>query len=176
MKRFSLRHAHERGAASVEAAIVAPVLVLLLVSVLYFRDQAVTRQAAEMEARTCAWLYSVNNCERVPPGCDGKLTQETRDNPASSAVLDALQGGESQSVARADKTGVVSKIVDSLLGPALKAAFGRGLEAKVAKELERPAMYGGGKNTITGRYRLACNLTPEDPTDVAKDAWSLFRP
>jgi len=166
----------QRGAAMVEATIVVPVFILLLISVLYVRDQALTQHDLEMKARSCAWQFSAANCDAVPPGCEGIVEQSTTQNSAGQEVMDALQGGKDQSVKHADKTGVVSKIIDSLLGPVLQAAFGRSLDATVAREFERPAVFGGKTKTMTGRYHLACNLTPEEPIDVAKDAWKLFKP
>lgn len=160
----------------VEATIVVPLFILLLVAVLYVRDQALTQQAVEMKARSCAWQFSAANCNTVPPGCDGMVAQSTKPNPASQEVMDALQGGKDQAVTQADKTGVVSKIVSSLLGPVLDAAFGRSLDATVERDLERPGPFGGDTKQMTGRYHLACNLTPESPKDVAKDAWKLFKP
>ena len=160
----------------VEATIVVPVFILLLVSVLYIRDQALTEHEVEMKARSCAWQFSAANCDAVPPGCEDLVVQSTQHSAAGQAVTDALQGGKDESVKHADKTGVVSKIIDSLIGPALDAAFGRSLDATVEQDLERPEMFGGKTKAMTGRYHLACNLTPEDPTDVAKQAWKLFKP
>lgn len=160
----------------VEATIVVPVFILLLVSVLYVRDQALTQHDVEMKARSCAWQFSAANCNTVPPGCEGIVEQSTKQNPAAQAVMDALQGGKDQSVKHADKTGVVSKIVDLLIGPVLEAAFGRSLDATVERDLERPGAFGGDTKAMTGRYHLACNLTPEDKDDVAKKAWDLFKP
>jgi hypothetical protein len=168
----------------VEATIVVPVFILLLVSVLYVRDQALTQHAVEMTARSCAWQYSAANCDAVPPGCEGLVVPGVTHNDASQAVLDAMQGGESGALKLADKTGVVSKIVETLLGPVLDAAFGRSLDATAKRDIERPSMFrveGGtpgsdDTKTMTGRYHLACNLTPESPMDVAKDAWKLFKP
>jgi hypothetical protein len=173
---FEVRRRRQRGVAMVEATIVAPVFILLLVSVLYVRDQALTQHDVDMKARSCAWQFSAANCDAVPPGCEGIVAQSTKQNPASQAVTDALQGGKDQSVKHADRTGVVSKIIDSLIDPVLDAAFGRSLDATVERDLERPDAFGGKTKTMTGRYHLACNLTPEDPTDVAKEAWKLFKP
>lgn len=175
LSAFKNRRRQQRGAAMVEATIVVPVFILLLVSVLYVRDQALTQQDAEMKARSCAWQFSAANCDAVPPGCEGIVQQTTRANPAGQEIGDALQGGHDEAVKQADKTGVVSKIIDSLIGPALQAAFGRSLDATVEREVERPTAFGGKTKTMTGRYHLACNLTPEDPTDVAKEAWKLFK-
>lgn len=176
MLRFKNGRVQQRGAAMVEATIVAPVFILLFIAAVYVRDQALTLQDAEMTARTCAWQFSAANCDAPPPGCEDIVQQSTKQNPASQAIKDALQGGKDQSLKHADKTGVVSKIIDSLLGPVLDAAFGRSLDATVTHDVARPEIFGGQTKTMTGRYHLACNLTPEDPIDVAKQAWSLFKP
>jgi hypothetical protein len=52
-----------RGAASAEAVVVLPIFIVLFISLFYVRDQVLAKQAAQERARTCAWLYSWNNCE-----------------------------------------------------------------------------------------------------------------
>lgn len=76
-RSLSGSRAHARGAASVEAVVVLPVFLILFISLFYVRDQVLARQATQEQARTCAWLYSANNCEfdanSMPAYCDGVL-------------------------------------------------------------------------------------------------------
>ena len=154
-----------------EAIVVLPVFILVFISLLYVRDQAVRKQAAEMHARSCAWLYSANNCEEIPAGCDDVLTSNdgVSEDEVSSALGDAAdrltEGG-----------GVVESVVEPLIMPALQAAFGRSLDATTSRDVARPGIYGGGMKTVTGRYHLVCNLKHKDPEDVVEDAWRLIRP
>ena len=155
-----------RGAASAEAVIVLPIFVLLFISLFYVRDQVVARQAAQRQARTCAWLYSWNNCDKdaLPPECQAIVTDETFFNDATTALSEKLGGG------------LVGDAVKEILDPVLEAAFGKALDAQVSKEIPRPAMYGGKTQSITARYRLACNLKPTTAPEVVKDAFSRISP
>jgi hypothetical protein len=154
-----------RGAASVEAVVVLPVFVIIFVSVFYIRGQVLSRQAAESKARTCAWAYSVKNCNEIPPGCESVLQVVS----GAGQVDDKIE----EKLAKA-KAGIVAPVIAKILEPALKAAFGRALDARTQQFYERPALYGGGTATSSGSYHLACNLTPETPLDVAKDAWNAL--
>jgi hypothetical protein len=70
--------------------------------------------------------------------------------------------------------GIVGPIVSKVLSPALDAAFGRALDANTQQSYERPPLYGGGTQSASGSYHLACNLTRETPLDVVKDAWNAL--
>jgi hypothetical protein len=164
-----------RGAATVETVIVLPVFVLLFVSLLYVRDQAVEKQRAEMQARTCAWLYSSNNCSEIPPGCEGIL-RESKGGARNSEIDQAMQDGRRRVEQDPDAGGLIGSVMGSLLGPALEEAFGRSVVAETHSEVERPGLYGGGTKSLSTSYELSCNLTPRDPDKVATDAWKLFRP
>jgi len=171
--------ASQRGVATVEAVVVLPVFVIIFISLLYVRDIAVTKQAAEEQARTCAWLYTARDCEgAMPAGCDHVLT----DAPAPSVIapdvdkafndgLDALKSGETPAGGK-----LVSDAIAPLVGSALEAAFGRAIEANTVHAVERPGLFGGGQRTVKGRYHLACNLPHTTAGKVAEDAWVKIRP
>ena len=165
--------ARARGVASVEAVIVLPFFILVLVSLLYVRDQAIGKQAAEMHARSCAWLYSANDCDEIPPGCADVLSPGDAPGLSSPEVAAAL----GNSAERMESIGgVVETVVGALVGPALEDAFGRSLDARTSRDVTRPGVYGGGTKSITGRYHLACNLSPTTPEKVVEDAWRGIRP
>ncbi len=180
------RPSNQRGVATVEAVVVLPVFVIIFISLFYVRDIAVAKQAAEEHARTCAWLYSAQDCEgAVPAGCDDVLT----DAPAPSVIapdvdkafhdgLDALEQGAKDGKAPSSAKGgkLVSGAIAPLVGSALEAAFGRAIDANTDHPVTRPALFGGGQRAIQGRYHLACNLHPTTPGEVAKDAWLKIRP
>jgi len=177
---------NQRGVATVEAVVVLPVFVIIFISLFYVRDIAVSKQAAEEHARTCAWLYSAQDCEgAIPTGCDDVLTNA----PAPSIIapdvgkafhdgLDALEQGAKDGKAPSRATGgkLVSGAIAPLLGSALEAAFGRAIDAKTEHPVQRPELFGGGQRAIQGHYHLACNLHPTTPGKVAEDAWKKIRP
>ena len=91
------------------------------------------------------------------------------DDGARNLLDGAGNGGGSQGQ-------MISGIVATLIGPALSAAFNRSLDATAPQALDRPTLLGGGRQAVSGRYHLACNLKPTTPVEVALDAWNRFCP
>jgi hypothetical protein len=146
-----------------------PVLVLLFISVFYLRDLSTAKHAALTEARTCAWLYSANNCTEVPLGCEGLLSNP--DSPDNN-LPEVAQAENDLNPVRGD----VGKVIDAIIQPALKVIFGRFSVANTKRSVSRPLLYGGKQRTVTGQYHLACNLEPTTLGKVLKDAWYAIRP
>lgn len=167
----------QRGTATVEAVIAFPVFVIVLLALTYMRDQAVATQAAEQQARTCAWLYSAQNCEgNIPAGCESVLGEPHSPDVPDPDVGGALDQGLSKLEQGGQGGDLVSGVVDDLLGPMLLAAFGREVDAEATRTVERAKLFGEGQKVVQGRYHLACNLTPTEPEDVARGAWGKLSP
>jgi hypothetical protein len=159
-----------RGTASVEAVIALPFFILVLSGVWFLRDKQLAQQASENQARSCAWQYSANDCTEIPKGCEGVLSPGTA--PRSATKVDnVLSDAKSAVLAGGDSKGVIEKVATDLLGPAIDALFGRFVDAKTARSLNRPGVLGGGQTVVTGSYHLACNLQPTTPAKVVSDAW-----
>jgi hypothetical protein len=159
----------------VEAVIVIPVLILLWASLYYAGGLALSRQQGEATARSCAWLYSSNNCDRqklmqVAPECDAVLSDTTASSVPSD-IQDTLNQGVENAMDGGDAKGIVASVVGQLVVAPLAAAFTSSVDAKSDLELSRPTLYGGGIQVVSGRYYLACNLPHERPEDVASRAW-----
>lgn len=148
-----------------------PVLVLLFVAIFFYRDLSGARHAAATQARSCAWLYSANNCREVPPGCEGVLTNTTAIGDVSDASLPIPSIGEGK-----EENRNVNRIVGGLLESAIVTLFGSGAKAHASREVKRPALLGGGTLTTSNDYHLACNLAPTTPGQVVKDAWDIWSP
>jgi hypothetical protein len=148
---------------------VLPIFLVLFISVFYVRDQVLTRQVAQERARTCAWLYSANNCEfdanSMPAECNDVVTKAPFASDAAKAVTDKLTGD-----------GFFHDVVNTMLDSAVETVFGDAINAKVTREVARPTLYGGDTQAIAGEYHLACNLKPKDKLDIAKEAWSHVNP
>ncbi|HKY34862.1 MAG TPA: hypothetical protein VJN18_02880 [Polyangiaceae bacterium] len=156
----------------VEAVIVIPVLVLIWASLYYLGELFATQQALEAKARSCAWLYSANNCQVVPDGCDQVLNKsEGSADDVEPKVTDALGEGGRKALNGADSKSIIGTIVGDLVGGPLLAAFTSSVDAKVTRDVEQPGAFGGGLKTVTGRYHLACNLEPTTPEKMAEKAW-----
>jgi hypothetical protein len=161
----------ERGAALAEAVIVIPVLILLWASIYYAGGLFLTQQKTEVTARSCAWLYSANNCEAVPAGCADYLAKTTASS-VPPEIDDVLKHGAENAMANGDAKGIVQQLVGELVAAPLVAAFTGAVDAKVEQQLSQPAEYGGGIKVVSGRYHLACNLAHDTPEKMADRAWS----
>src|SRR4051812_8832514 len=160
-----------RGTASIEAVVALPFFVLVLSGIWFVRDRQLAIQSAENQARSCAWQYSANDCTSIPKGCEGVLTPGSAP-PAGNVIDDALNDAKSAVSAGGDSKGVVEKIASGTLAPAIDALFGRFVEGKSSRTLNRPGVLGGGQAVFTGSYHLACNLQPTTPAKVVEDAWN----
>jgi hypothetical protein len=159
----------------VEAVIALPVLILIFVSMLYVRDQVLARQQADTLARSCAWLYSAQNCTGpAPAGCGDVLGELTNTGAKNPALEEKLRGGMKTVLEGSELNDVVTGIVTDLLDPAIEAALGKSVPARAQQEVARPGVYGGGIKTVQGKYDIACNLSFTTPEDVAEDAWNML--
>ena len=125
-----------RGAASAEAVIVLPIFIVLFISLFYVRDQVLAKQAAQETTRTCAWLYSWNNCQ-----FDEKLMPAECRDVAKEAPIGADTAKAVTQKATGD--GFFYDIVGGMLDEALRAAFGRAIDVQISREVTKPALYGG---------------------------------
>jgi hypothetical protein len=156
----------------VEAVIVIPVLLLIWVSLYYLGEIFTTKQALDARARSCAWLYSANNCQEVPAGCAGVLQDSSSSSRVAPDVQNALEDGAQTALQGGDAEGIVGTIVGELVAGPLMAAFTSSVDANVTKEIQQPASYGGGLKKVEGRYHLACNIETTTPEEMASKAWS----
>lgn len=159
-----------------EAVVVLPVFFVLFVGVFYLGRLISVRHAVDTEARSCAWLYAANNCEQVPPHCEGQVRVARQKGTWDTNVSDVLRDGAQQMRATGDSKGVLDKVIGKLLGPTLDAMFGKELEANGSAELQRPPLFGGDTSTVARAYRLSCNVSARTPLSVAKEAWKDLRP
>jgi hypothetical protein len=173
-KAFNYPIRRARGVASVEAVVALPFFVLLFVSLFYLRDELLKKQQLDMKARTCAWLYSANNCEHIPSGCDDVIASPgTTATQASGDLHTTLEGGARKA---SGLSKVVSDIVNGLLGNVMDAAFGRSFDATARGTVDRPSLFGGGSSNLSSHFHLACNLAEQTPVDVVTNAWKIFEP
>ena len=171
--------ASQRGAASMEAVVAIPFLILVFAGILYVGNRAEAAQAARDRARSCAWLYSANGCREVPPSCQGVLSTGTasrHDDGELRSTFERTQQAARQQPDRngeppPDPKGALQKIVGGIIGSVIEDLFGRTTSAHTERVVRRPKPLGGGKLAVEGDYHLACNLAPQKPLDVVKDAW-----
>jgi hypothetical protein len=155
----------------VEAVIALPVFVILFVAAIYVRDLMGTRHEVGTQARTCAWLYSANNCTSVPPGC----SEFIHDGAAHGREIDEIVGGVADELDVLG-SGMVRTTVELVVNDVLEAAFGKLVDSQSTRAVRRPPLFGGSEVTVPGRYRLACNVQPQTLGQILEDAWgSIWR-
>ncbi|MDH5670984.1 MAG: pilus assembly protein [Myxococcales bacterium] len=159
------RHAHarrKRGAAMVEAVIMLPVLLLILLGILFYAVYAESSAEARLRARSCAFRYALDGCEGAPPeGCEGAAfggreidKAETLDDPTHARNLNDP----------------LSKLGDvPLLGSAIEGMFGRSITVRMGRTLE-PAILRGTTVTASGRFATLCNTRTTSPSQIAKES------
>jgi len=164
------RRGASRGTATVEAVVALPVLVLLFIGAFYLHDLTKAKSAALTQARTCAWLYSANNCskEDLPAECTGVVSDPSAiswSNPELEGKKDALGG-----IGRG-----VGSFLTAVLQPVLDAVFGEAASAHVSRVVHQPSIFGGSTMATTGNYRIACNVSETTLKTVAGDAWASMK-
>jgi len=175
LPRLLRARSRRRGVASVEALVVLPFFSVLFFGLVYYGATIVAQADAEGEARSCAWQYSMENCDTVPPGCGSARFSDAPGKASDDAVAAALSAGEEKLGGQPNGGGVVS-VIEQRLGSALRDVFGRAKEVDSSRTVARPPLFGGRSITVTGRYRLACNLSPQTAESVADAAWKRLMP
>lgn len=166
-----------RGTASVEAVIALPVFVILFVGMFFVRDLTNSRLAADQEVRRCSWEYALNNnCEQKPIGCDNVVGDGHYGGllPQIDTTLNNL--GKASNTEGSDGFAAVQRILEKFVVDYLAQAVTKRFDAKKTVEQVRPALFGGGKSAISGRYGLACNVPGKKQDTVVEEVWNQFKP
>lgn len=168
----------ERGTASVEAVIIIPVLAFLLAAVLWINRSSVTVINSRAEARSCAWRHSQNNCDPalLPPDCEGLVNPAPQREIQTGDPINAAVSGIEKAADGGDYQGIIASVVGTILMPAINEALNNATEATITKSEMKPPLMGGAEVTFKTHYRLACNLKPRDPMNIASMTWEEFKP
>jgi hypothetical protein len=84
--------ASERGAALVEAALVIPVFIVLLLGMLFLHDAVANTQRSQLAARDQAWTAAMASCKSGPEVTQPDLTSRMSGAAGSEASLTAVAG------------------------------------------------------------------------------------
>lgn len=168
MRRHELRPSEglrrrQVGAATVEAAVSIPVLVILFFGILYAHAHADARQRARIEARRCTWEHALEGCGEVPNGCEALAHSSERapaDASADSAARRVIDGARSSSLL--GRVPFFGEALDGLLGPATELVA------------ERTVRRAGFEGSAAARFHLLCNAKPTSPSNAVRDTfWEL---
>lgn len=162
--RLHLRN-RQRGAASVEAVVVIPFLIMVYfgVTLVYRRYDA--QQRAWSDARGCAWLYSQQGCQgELPPEC-GAVTAGPAELPQNTDLDDAASTETVQ--ANDEKQQEVVDAMNNILGEPRNTLFNEYVTVTGSVQFEAPAMF-GSRRQVSAQYFIACNLKEQTLGDIAR--------
>ncbi|MDX2051725.1 MAG: TadE/TadG family type IV pilus assembly protein [Polyangiaceae bacterium] len=161
----------ERGVASVEAVILLPIFLLLFFGILYVARVNDAKLVALTEARSQAWIASMQSCE-------GSSAEQNQQHPEAKGVHDAVGKALTPSTQSTSNTTSlpIGGVIGKILNAPLKTLFGESVTTHASRTVPRPAFLGGKEATVVGSYRLPCNLKPQTLWDVASSLWDAIWP
>jgi hypothetical protein len=137
-----------RGAASVEAVVVIPTLLVVLFAIRFVAQRHRIANEALAAARECAFRFATEGCTRVPPGCERVLGRPADERHVGSAPVPEL--GSVLRVPLVSDLPVLKQAIDALLGSRVTA---RGTGSVV------DATFAPGTGlAVGGRVFLPCNV------------------
>lgn len=165
MTRQPLRDS-QCGAASVEAVVVLPFLIMIYFGVTLVYGRYDAAQRAWASARGCAWSYSQQGCQGdLPAECGAATTgpSEILENPelADAASTEGVQASE-------EEQQKVLDVMNHTLGEPRSTLFGEYVTVTAATEFQAPALF-GDRRRVSATYHIACNLKERTLGDIAKD-------
>jgi hypothetical protein len=132
-----------RGTASVEAAVMLPVMAICWAALFLRFDSIDTMLTVAAESRQLAWTYSAEGCEgtqaNVTVGCQS-------------------DGGKTTWITKAEKIPIIGWFIGSFLGYELTA--------EPPKTYTQPPLFGGGSPTLVYPYYLMCNEKSRSTSEV----------
>jgi len=160
----------------VEGIIVLPVFVLLLAAMMYFGHAYRAKLDASVQARSCAWAYSLAGCvgkADLPEGCEVERIGDGDD--AFESIEDNHQMG-SESLAAFGRKGANGSPVDGALAGA--SSIGRaltglreGVRSTPTRSVVIPSILGGGTRSVSANYSVMCNEREYSPSSLAIEAY-----
>jgi len=138
----------QRGTASIEAAVMLPLMAICWIGLFFRFDSLDTTLDAANEARRAAWITS-------NAGCDGETVQYDCNDETGAEGNGA--GGWLDSI---QKVPVVGWLFGSV--------FGYSTTAHVSHDVQIPSMFGGGTTPAGYSYYIMCNEKPMTVGDMLK--------
>jgi hypothetical protein len=156
------RRGKERGAASVEAVVILPVMILVFAGVLFVTHVYEAKQRTLLEARMQAWEQSENACKGAAVLPNDAARQRERLRKEQTGV----SGGGS---AEGERTATA---INGILGGPLDELFGASVTTEAGREVKGPPPFDRRVARVGSSYHLVCNIEPKSLSDLAL---SLFK-
>jgi len=160
-----------RGTATVEAVVMLPVLILLLLGVGYTSRAFSHALESNDLARLCAQRYALMGCkhkDQLPKECHDVFSMANDPPLKASKETARLNKAENEESVQESKSrsNLLTKILDSL--------FGKGVIAKTKAKVKRPGLLGGGTSPIYSSSYALCNTDPVPADNLAKELFHSF--
>lgn len=143
----------------VEALLVTPILIIVLVGGIYLRELYLARAGTRLAARACAWELAMRGCEGgTPPSCTAQaIPADPTGLPEIAATAKSHVGG------RVDPFSEFP-----ILGGAFRALFGTSAQAGASAHVPFP--FGDGRAGVASSQTVVlCNSVPRDVLETAID-------
>jgi hypothetical protein len=142
-----------RGAMMAEGVIVLPLFIIVLAAIMYFHNLYAAKLDNSVQARSCAWTYAVNGCEKkfLTKGCKAAEVSDGFD-----AIESAMGGNPFEEEHGKDRE------VDQALAGANRVGLAllglrEGVKTQHGSRVNKPSILGGGKVSVASNYTVMCN-------------------
>ncbi len=160
----------------VEGIIVLPLFVIVLAAVIYFHRAYATKISLGIQARSCAWSYAVNGCQKEfeTVGCPVSRIGETENGSGFGAnFLPGMTTGTEAAVTNVDSG---ASAIDKELGTANEITLtvlqlSEGITVTPSGTVKQPSILGGGTHTISSNYSVMCNERTRTIADLVAIAY-----
>jgi hypothetical protein len=165
MTHRDCRRSRQRAAASVEAVVIMPFLIMVYFGVTLVFGRYDAAQRAWASARGCAWSYSQQGCQGALPAECGAATAGPSALPRN-AELDGATNTENVQAPDEEQQNMVASM-NNTLGEPRSTLFGEYVTVTASGDFAAPAMF-GDRRRVAVQYYTACNLRPQTLGDIAR--------
>lgn len=168
-----------RGIASVEAAIMVPLLCLVFAGVLYVNKLITNTQLAASTVRRCAWTVAASGCGEIPADCPDASRESDpalKNRMDEAGVTTSLEPERLESAGGSvpEGSGVLQAFAE--IGAKLNELLLDRIELVDEKEFKRGELLGGETVTVGRSFSLPCNVEPDSAEGIADKLFSGFGP
>lgn len=154
----------------VEGVVVLPFFIIVLATVIFLHRSYSAKLDASVQARKCAWAYSLGGCESKA-GLEGCNLSNLRDqeSPFKSFDDDPILAAEGKKAFGTKRDTAIDKglKVANDVGLGL-LGLRDGVTSQPTRTLDVPSLLGGGQKHVYGNYSVMCNEVPMGFLDIVK--------
>lgn len=155
----------------VEGVVVLPFFIIALAAVIFLHRSFAAKLDASVQARSCAWAYSIGGCDSkagLPEGCNLSSLHD-QENPFTSFDDDPVLAAEGQKAFGQNRDSAIDEGLSVANGVGLSLLGLRdGIASQPTRTLETPSLLGGGRRHVAGNYSVMCNEVPMGFLDIVK--------